>query len=156
MKRNQMAYVRTIGVIVFVVLLAALAGTARGQGAGQGQLRLAYVLPTHQAVLYLYEAPPGAMMRLVTCEVERSGSWFGPKPWELVVLNANPLNKYVSPTIYRVTISISGNLYLLASPATLTPGRVLVSLDDGVTWQTMAGPECRNTIIFPILKRGAP
>lgn len=152
MKTMDRIYLQIAGLLFVCLLLASQAARTQAQEVDARQPRLAYVLPTHQAVLYLYEAPPGAMMQLVTCEIERSGSWFGSKPWELVVLNANPLNKYVSPTIYRVTVSISGNLYLLASPATLTPGRVLVSLDDGVTWQTLPGPECRNTVILPAIR----
>lgn len=152
MRQNHRIYLQIVGALLVFILLVVMASRTHAGEVGTGDLRLAYVLPTHQAMLYLYEAPPGAMMRLVTCEVERSGSWFGSKPWELVVLNANPLNKYVSPTIYRATISISGKLYLLASPVTLTPGRVLVSLDDGVTWQTAPGPECRNTVILPAIR----
>ena len=118
-------------------------------------IALRYVVPTYQAVLYLYEAEPGAEVRLNTCEVLSSGSWFGPRPDETVILTRATAHGYSAPLVYRAVVPVSGRLYLKASsPETLKAGRVLVSLDSGANWQAMAGPECRNTIILPLVMNG--
>lgn len=135
------------------LLLALLLGFLL-QSASAVPPRLAYLVPTHQAVLYLYEVAPGTTMLVNTCEVLSSGSWFGNQA--TVILNRSAADGYEGPNVYRAVAPGSGRLYLkTTSPETLEAGRVLVSLDDGETWQAVAGPQCRNTIIFPMLKRGA-
>lgn len=141
-----------IALVAIVVLVSALNNATAEDGTLD--LRLAYVVPSYESVVYLYEAPAGATVRMVTCEAVASGSWFGPKPWEMVALTENGRNGYAEPVVYRATAPGSGRLYVKATAAALEAGRVFVSLDDGQTWQTAAGPECRNTVILPMVKMG--